>query len=439
MLSLSLELSPTLSASVHCMLNNFDSKLPPADVLQLLIRSEGDDGTIYSPVAIQNNVKATPLQYLVQSLNSIDPSDPDDAADRRNAAECVDIYCSQLTSDADAMSIFNEVAPCPPWLLHRALKHRPIQKKLDEMVAQNFNAEIIVADIAVYVMIIVFYFIQVFASLDARRAARAVRNTTDAEVMNVKTIFLYMCSIYLLIRQMIKLYRLMKLKLLVRFVNNWWSLIDLSNAAILLASSIHIHLGTGSDERVSALYITAGFTVFLMLALFLGRGVSYRFSIFLGAIVDILSALLPFFAAMGMAIASFGLGYAIDAHDTALCVVDEGMEDIVDISSLSLNFCSLRESILKVYSMFVTGQIDEDDFVGRKSTMAISILFGLVSLVLLFAALIATATRALMRTDAERKQFFYTHRFHFLNELEQVSSTSGKVMLRAFVSKYYYC
>jgi len=406
---------------VHCMLSNFDSKLPRADVLALLIRSEDDDtGTIYSPVAMQNNVKATPLLYLIQSLNGIDGSDPDDAAERRNAAECIDVYCSQIPDDADAMAIFNEVAPLPPWALHRVLRHRPVQRKLDEMMGQSFNAEVIVADIAVYLCIIVVYLIQVFASLEARRAARAVRNTTDARVLDYRTFILYVCSAYLLLRQMIKIYRLLKLKLLVRYVNNWWPAIDLSCAALLLATTIYIHLGTGLDNKVQALYITTALTVFLQLAMFLGRGVSYRFSVFLGAVVDIFLALVPFLVAMGMAVSAFGLGYAIDAYDTAVCIIDEGLEDIADISSLGLNFCSLREAILKVYAMFVTRDIDEYDFAGRKSTMAISIVFGLVALILLFAALVATATRALMQTDDDRKLFFYTHRFHLLNELEQV-------------------
>ena len=138
---------------MHCMLNNFENTMPSIDVLNLLLHAEGDDGSIYSPVAIKNTSKHTPLQYLVTSLNSIDPSDPDDAKARRNAAACVDAYCSQITPDADAMTIFTEIAAFPPWLLHRLLKHRPIQRKLDILMAQSYNVEVLVADLAVYIMI----------------------------------------------------------------------------------------------------------------------------------------------------------------------------------------------------------------------------------------------------------------------------------------------
>ena len=409
---------------IHCMLNNFENTMPSIDVLNLLLHAEGDDGSVYSPVAIQNTSKHTPLQYLVTSLNSIDPNDPDDAKARRNAAACVDAYCSQITPDADAMAIFTEIAAFPPWLIHRLMRHRPIQRKLDILMAQSYNIEVIVADLAVYIMIVVVYYIQAIASLDAREAALEVQNTKDARVSNYRTYILYVCSAYLLIRQMAKIYRCMKLKLLVRYVSIW-SLIDLSNAALLLASSIHIHLGTGDDDKVKTLYITTAFTVFLMLACFLGRGVSYRFSVFLGGVVDILWALLPFFVAMGMAIASFGLAYALDGHTSTQCVIrdyDEGetFDQATIRSTFGLSFCTVRDSILKVYSMFVTRMIDEEDFISSGGTMAISILFGIISLILLFAALIASATRALMKTDEDRAVFYYSHRYYLLNELEQI-------------------
>jgi len=409
---------------IHCMLNNFENAMPSVDVLNLLLRAEGEDGTIYSPVAIQNTSKHTPLQYLVNSLSSIDPSDPDDAQARRNAAACVDAYCSQITPDADAMSIFNEIAAFPPWLMDRLIRHRPIQRKLDTLMAQSYNAEVLVADLAVYIMIVVVYYIQAIASLDAREEALEVQNTKDARVANFRTYILYICSTYLLIKQMAKVYRCMKLRLLVRYVS-MWTLIDLSNAALLLASSIHIHAGKGDIDKVKTLYITTAFTVFLMLACFLGRGVSYRFSVFVGGVIDILWALLPFFAAMGMAVASFGLAYALDGHTSTQCVIldfDEGetIDQATFRSTFGLSFCTVRDAVLKVYSMFVTRMIDEEDFLSSGATMAISILFGIISLILLFAALIASATRALMRSDEDRAVFYYSHRYFLLNELEQI-------------------
>jgi hypothetical protein len=409
---------------IHCMLNNFEDTMPSIDVLNLLLHAEGDDGSVYSPVAIQNTSKHTPLHYLVSSLNSIDPSDPNDAKARRNAAACVDAYCSQITPDADAMAIFNEIAAFAPWLIHRLMRHRPVQRKLDILMAQSYNVEVLVFDLAVYIMIVIVYYIQALASLDAREAALEVQSTKNARVGNYRTYILYFCSSYLLVRQMAKIYRCMKLKLLVRYVSIW-SLIDLSNVALLLASSIRIHKGTGDDDKVKALYITTSFTVFLMLTCFLGRGASYRFSVFLGGVIDILWALLPFFAAMGMAVASFGLAYALDGHTSTQCVIGdydeaETFDQATIRSTFGLSFCTVRDSILKVYSMFVTRTMDEEDFISSKGTMAISILFGIVSLILLFAAFIASATRALMRSDEDRAVFYYSHRYYLLNELEQI-------------------
>ena len=97
-----------------------------------------------------------------------------------------------------------------------------------------------------------------------------------------------------------------------------------------------------------------------------------------------IKTLIPFTLTTGIVLIAFALMYYIDMKFHPDCAANNNTGE-----NKSLSFCTVTESLLKVFTMFINGEMDNDDLIATKNSTTISIIFAILVIILLLNVLIA--------------------------------------------------
>jgi len=391
---------------LHCALNNFESKLPPPHVIDILLKASDDEGNVYTPVGMKNKNGCTPLHYLVFSSKSIDPFDPDQEKDRDNAFACVDAYFRK--TDLDPQTLIKELMPFPYWLVGHVLNKDYVRKILNEITCSPFCANQLFTQLYAKCIIVAGFWLLSLRCLDYRRKHAINEWGGDPKYFGAEIVVLYVAVAYLLLWELARVYSLVKIRMLTSWVSDPWNFLDIACIALVLASCILSSMGKAEDEALWILFISTGFATFILLGSFL-KAVNRDWAIFLNGVVDIIKSLAGFFAMMLFTIFAFTHAYQLDGRGMEECYLQETE------TFTRPDFCTFEGTMLKVFTMFAAGKVDEELYWydnNRPSTRAISILFALVVSILLINTIVAVMTRSYADSERRGEAFFYLHRFN---------------------------
>ena len=400
---------------LHCALNNFESKLPPAYVIDLLLTATDEEGNIYTSIRKKNKNGSTPLIYFVYSTLSIDPNDPDQEEDRKNAISCVDSYFRAI--DLEPATLLKELISFPKWLIGYVLKKDHVRAMLNGVTSSPFCTNYIFAHLYMRIIIIVCFWVMSLRSIEVRRLhneppERGGNNGEgDPKYFGADVVMLYIVISLLIIWEMAKILSHKKLKVISSYIMDPWNYLEWSCIALMMSSTIIANMGKVNNRSVWILYMFTGFTNWLHLASFL-RICNRDFAVFMKSVIEIIKSLLPFFTTMLFALFAFTHVYQMnDRGINPDCYIPVNNTTEMERDS---NFCTFDSSMLKVYTMFATKSMDEKEYDSpHGSTLAISVCYMFFVFILMLNAIIAIIARSYSESEKRGEDFFYQNRFFF--------------------------
>lgn len=201
-----------------------------------------------------------------------------------------------------------------------------------------------------------------------------------------------------------------------------WNLMDALQAVMVFVCVLLMQMVDHADKKPSIrafIMVTSGLV--WMMELFQLRSAYREFSVFVSGLIHIIYSLVPFLITTFLVLGTFAQMYFTATRGTDLC--NHSDEDV------DSPFCSFSESLLKVYTMLVSGMDDsvfynggvssDDDESHRDSDiLVVSIVFGLFVVILLLNILIAVVSDSWQHVQDEGNRVFWSTRFRFLAEVE---------------------
>ena len=168
---------------LHFAMGNAEKSYAPA-IVELLLQK--------NPAVVNDidNDGQLPLQLLANEAKKI-PLDGKAQERRDNTMKCLDHFLSVPVSIDASADFLNGLKNLPSWLLDHAVISEPVQKMLNEKIAQRFPTAILLLDGIFLIVIIIYFRLAIDEYLDLR-----YQNTAETQEESSSSFQSYLYILY---------------------------------------------------------------------------------------------------------------------------------------------------------------------------------------------------------------------------------------------------
>mmetsp|Transcript_48503 Transcript_48503/g.58525 ORF Transcript_48503/g.58525 Transcript_48503/m.58525 type:complete len:819 (-) Transcript_48503:67-2523(-) len=425
---------------LHFALGNADRSTSPAAVRLLLAEFR-------EVVDFTDADGQLPLHLLATQASRLSN---DQKKERRNAEKCLELYlASQPKATADFLTALQSL---PEWLRDCAVVAPLVQDTLNDKISKRFPTMILLLD-AYFLVIIIFSFRK--ASFEAVNWHYA--NEPTGKFFYPNLWFLFLGGLYFLIREVVQVASLLSLGL-----GKTW-LFDPTNAldvtCILLAFfwfyimfRIESAEVTGAQHEWIRTGIACSTAVFWMAFLSYLKSTLIDFAVFVGGVIYVVRRLGAFIVALVVILVAFAQMFLTVFQQTSYCdcrcnhgenygectlrldTLDMCSDKIESYELEHAPFCTLSDSLMKVYTMLL-GEVDDQDFKESLVAKWLFVMFMFLVVILLANVLIAIVTDSYGVIRNQRAAIvFWSNRLDFVAEMDAMTSGPWKKKVKSILS-----
>jgi len=291
-------------------------------------------------------------------------------------------------------------------LKDEAIVRPEVQQMLNKSASERLHTAIMLMDFFIYLMINVFYIINL------RSYLKFLTDEPSEANVNWMCLPLYVGAVYFLLREMIQVLSMLRQD---KF-HEWWTdlenIFDVSFFLLVVIWAVIMNQEFFKQKDLKNIRMLATMTAFVfhIKFLFFFRSIFMSFAVFIEGFIQVTKKLGMFMVVLLIILIGFMQAFYTLFNKTKYC--DE--ESDTDINQ----FCKLWPSFLKLSTMLLGG-VDDDVFRRDSTAVFLFILFMVVCVILLANVLIAIVTQSYAVIRDERAEIiFWTNRLDVVAEMK---------------------